>query len=535
MKIDMRIRFFLVLSLVASLTLFSGCREEGTDSDVPGDGLGVIGADADGFGDADGVGSGDFYEEPHTFRVTKLDIDDSIGVIGSILSGLIETDLRCGILNIVAEYRNYDAEDDSFTIDVGASVVSEDSEDPTDWYCEGDSQGEVPDPDPRDYEFLRENTTARDIPARFVDLDAGTFEVTENFDLTFPAIVPGTQADPEYLLIPLKDVSFDGKIREMSDGRIEIYDATITGAILQEDAEEITVDFEPDDEDPGSTVAELLRSVDQNYPPEADEKTGWMLNVDTAALEVEVDVEAGNPFEQPTAYRVDSLDIDPTDLGVIAQILNGLIETDLRCGVLNVMAYLYGYDAETGEFTVDVGGGAVAESSSDPTAWYCEEDTQASVPIPDPRTYTFLREETTELGVPAVVLDEETGSFETTMSFSLQFPAIVPETQADPEYLLLPLTDVRFSGNLATDPTTGLFELQDGSITGAILKEDADEVVVDLNPNDEDPGGTVSELLSSTEMNYPPDAEEKTGWMLTVDVTAYEAMFDAPAFSTAAE
>jgi hypothetical protein len=155
--------------------------------------------------------------------------------------------------------------------------------------------------------------------------------------------------------------------------------------------------------------------------------------------------------------------------------------------------------------------------------------------VPDPRTYTFLREETTELSVPGVVLDEEAGTFETTMSFSLQFPAIVPETQADPEYLLLPLTDVQFSGTLATDQTTGLLELQDGSITGAILKEDADEVTVDLNPNDEEPGGTVSDLLSSTDLNYPPDAEEKTGWMLSVDVTASEVLFDEPAFATAAE
>lgn len=520
-----RTRYLLVVLIVfASLT--SGCREGGGDSDIGTDGL-LVGSD--GSDGTDGTTSLGVFEKDHTFRVTTLEIDpQAIGVVGTILSGLIATDLRCGILNVLAEYRGYNSADDTFILDVGAGVISADSPDPTTWYCAETSNGRIPDPDPRNYEFLSEETTAASVPARFTNLDEGLFEVTESFDLIFPAIVPGTQLDPEYLLIPLKDVQFSGRIGQNSLGALDLTDGLITGAILKSDADEIEVDLNPSDGNPGAPISSLLASVEMNYPPGADVKTGWLLDVDLGAGEVEVEIsDIAILVTEPRAFRVDLLDIDDSTIGVLASILNNLITTDIRCGILNVLAYSHDYDLENLSFQIDVGGGVVADSSTDPTAWYCSEVSGASIPEPDPRTYEFIGEDTTARNVPVIITDADTLIFETSESFDLIFPAIVPGTQEDPMYLLLPLVDVSFGGTVERVSGTGQFDINTGLLTGAILKDDAEGIEVDLSPDDGKPGATLAALLENVVMNYPADSEVKTGWLLSVDVGAVEAMFDA--------
>lgn len=281
---------YLLAVLIVSTCVISGCREDGGDSDIGTDGL-LVGADAlDG---ADSSIEQSNFTKEHTFRVTKLDIDkDALGFIGSTLNGLIAPDIRCGILNVLAEYRGYNPADDTFVLDVGAGIISEDSPDPTTWYCSETSTASIPEPDPRNYEFLSVEATATDVPARFTNIEQGLFEVTEAFDLTFPAILPGTQLDPGYLLIPLKDVLFSGRIGERIDddglGALDLYDGIITGAILKSDADEISVNLNPSNPDGGVPISTLLAGVELNYPADAEVKTGWMLRVDLAAAEVEV-------------------------------------------------------------------------------------------------------------------------------------------------------------------------------------------------------------------------------------------------------
>jgi hypothetical protein len=227
----------------------------------------------------------------------------------------------------------------------------------------------------------------------------------------------------------------------------------------------------------------------------------------------------------PTVFRVNELAVNrPAALGTILQ---GLINRDIGTGLLNILIETSDFGADTGATTFMIAGGAgeAVDGADD--------------------TYRFMEAPTP---VPAQV--EADGSFANTEPLTLDFPVLFTfepscdggscpddrcrtaddcpdgfscDSEGDGlciQWVIIPLKDVTIDGTF--QEADGAQVLRGADLEGAILKEDADGLQVDM-------GGTLvvlTTLLNERNMDYPEDSQPKTGWILSGRINANQVTLE---------
>jgi hypothetical protein len=221
-------------------------------------------------------------------------------------------------------------------------------------------------------------------------------------------------------------------------------------------------------------------------------------------------------------YRTESLNI--TRPAHVGPLLNGLIAPDIREGRLHILIETSDFSAESGAATFMLFGGS-GDLDQETGLYSVSGDGNP---------------------VPAVV--EADGSFVNTEPLSLDFAAIItqpPSCDGDPcddnscrddddcntnfecdtegegqclQFVVIPLQDLNIDGTFQQDEE-GNPILDAITLDGAILKTDADGIELDLGT------GTptvLTNLLQENRMDYPADAVEYTGWILTAIISGVQ-------------
>ena len=199
----------------------------------------------------------------------------------------------------------------------------------------------------------------------------------------------------------------------------------------------------------------------------------------------------------PTAYRVTYARIlKPAGLGPI---LGTLINRDVSNDILHIVVATKGFsdDRPNATFSIGGGGGCILDKACRTFTW-------------DPRGWDAGASEPAQ----AQALTDGTGSFASTSTLSINFPALAPNNPPDPkDVIIFPIKELNITG------TTRIDESQrttfSGTLKGAILKADCN-VEIALTPGQ--PGVLLCQLLGGDRtMNYPAGATEKTGWIFEAE------------------
>lgn len=254
-------RLFAVAALSAPLLVACSSDEDtntdtDTGTDVPGDNGGDVTADTT------TDGSGGTCAEPlpthvaTTYRVVSIAIAKPAGK-GEFLANLMNTDFEAGILHILIDITEFESECGTSAFRITGNAGQVVSEGVYTWFD--------------DVEVVYKNATM---------LEDGSITTDETLDLIFPAVEPGSNP-PSIIQIPVREISIDGFVENTASGLV--IDATLTGAILLEEARNVEIEIVPGSP---STVAELLGEDDIDYPIGAAEFTGWQLEAAIQAVPV---------------------------------------------------------------------------------------------------------------------------------------------------------------------------------------------------------------------------------------------------------
>lgn len=255
------VRLFAVAALAAPLAVACSSEETTTDSDAGAD-TQVDNGDDVSTDSTDGGGGGGACAAPlpthvaTSYRVVSISIAKPAGK-GEFLANLMNADFESGILHILIDINEFESEcgASAFRITGNAGQIA--SEGVYTWF-EG-------------------------VAVEYKDatmLEDGTITTDETLDLIFPAVEPNS--DPVSIIqIPVREISIVGIVENTADGLI--IDATLTGAILLEEARNVTIEIVRGSP---STVAALLGEGDIDYPIGAAEFTGWQLEAAIQAVAV---------------------------------------------------------------------------------------------------------------------------------------------------------------------------------------------------------------------------------------------------------
>ncbi len=210
------------------------------------------------------------------------------------------------------------------------------------------------------------------------------------------------------------------------------------------------------------------------------------------------DLESGpTPYHVEAAFRFTGMDITrPSSIGPI---LEPAINEDIQNQVLNVLVHARNFSATSGTATLDIVGAA-------------------GTPTDNPGEFRWADGVVPDYSLAQIHQD---GAFETLEDIELVFPATFPGSDP-PQTIEIQLRSMEATGSVS--------QADDGSLRinvfldGAILQEDADEIMVPLVT----PPRTLTDLLDVRNKDWPLDAEVKTGWRLAASVAGVEVQLAAP-------
>ncbi len=186
---------------------------------------------------------------------------------------------------------------------------------------------------------------------------------------------------------------------------------------------------------------------------------------------------------QDALYRVTSVSITtPEGVGAFLQ---AQMQTDIEANILSILVEVKDFAAECGATTFRLTGNG--------GTWIEEED-----------AYTWMPEAQVPGFVPSTI--DDAGFVTNQELLSLDFPIIEPGSS---RIVLLPVVDLEFDGVI--NDTDGAISIQ-ADLRGALLLEQIQDIAIAITPG-ADPRPLV-DVLGMGNMNYPTDAEEKTGWAL---------------------
>lgn len=186
---------------------------------------------------------------------------------------------------------------------------------------------------------------------------------------------------------------------------------------------------------------------------------------------------------QDALYRVNSVSITtPEGVGAFLQ---AQMQTDIEANILSILVEVKDFEAECGATTFRLTGNG--------GTWVEEED-----------AYTWMPEAQVPGFVPSTI--DDAGAVTNLELLSLDFPIIEPGSE---RIVLLPVVDLEFEG-VILDANGDISIVAD--LRGALLLEQIQDIAIAITPG-ADPRPLV-DVLGMANMNYPADAEEKTGWAL---------------------
>lgn len=189
------------------------------------------------------------------------------------------------------------------------------------------------------------------------------------------------------------------------------------------------------------------------------------------------------PTHQDALYRVTEVSITtPEGVGAFLQ---AQMQTDIEANILSILVEVKDFDAECGATTFRLTGNG--------GTWVEDED-----------AYTWMEEAEVPGFVPSTI--DDTGFVTNLEPLSLDFPIIEPGSS---RIVLLPVVDLAFEGLITN--ADGEVSIQ-ADLSGALLLEQIQDISIAITPG-ADPRPLV-DVLGMANMNYPADAEDKTGWAL---------------------
>lgn len=248
----------LAIPLVAACSDDDG-GETTTDTGGTGDTTADAGTDTGGEDTGGGCATALPTHVDSTFRVVSIQIAKPAGK-GEFLANLMNVDFEDQRLHILIDVNEFSSECGAATFRITGNAGDLASEGVYTWF------------DGVQIEYKNAS----------IDAD-GNITTDETLDLIFPAVQPNSDP-PEIILIPVREIAIDGVIAQTASGIV--VDATLTGAILQAEAAEVSIEIVPGSP---STIAELLGEGDMDYPAGAAVFTGWQLEAAIQAVPVTVD------------------------------------------------------------------------------------------------------------------------------------------------------------------------------------------------------------------------------------------------------
>ncbi|MCB9506621.1 MAG: hypothetical protein H6697_03010 [Myxococcales bacterium] len=264
----MNYRRLLTTASLAVLANAAGCSD-GDESPPTDTGTDVTDVTVDA-GDTGGDGEASTDTETPdeigtlTFRITNVSIIEPAGV-GGVLENLINNDIEDDALHILVQLSEFGGPfPTTATVTGNAGAIAEGG---YSWYP----------------------GVTNDTGTIWID-ETGTFANCETADdpdscntigLIFPALEPGAT---EPLQIPVSSLGLSGVIAEV-DGSW-VMEGTLSGALLADEIAGINVDLSGGAGE-GTPLADLLPDV-RDYPPSApvEERTGWRLEAEIVASEI---------------------------------------------------------------------------------------------------------------------------------------------------------------------------------------------------------------------------------------------------------
>lgn len=256
-----------LLALAAlAMPLVAGCSDDDGGDTTSDTGTATdTGGTGDAGGDTGGEDTGGGCATPlpthadNTFRVVSIQIAKPAGK-GEFLANLMNVDFEDQRLHILIDVNEFASECGQSAFRITGNAGDLVSEGLYTWF------------DGVEIEYKNAS----------IDAD-GNITTDETLDLIFPAVQPNSDP-PEIILIPVREIAIDGVIAQSASGLV--VDATLTGAILLAEAQEVSIEIVPGSP---STIAELLGEGDMDYPAGAAEFTGWQLEAAIQAVPVAVD------------------------------------------------------------------------------------------------------------------------------------------------------------------------------------------------------------------------------------------------------
>lgn len=213
---------------------------------------------------------GPAYFADSAYRFTQISIS-SPGALGTLLGGLIRTDIGSGELNILVPTTSFDAADcvARFQLSAGAGTAIE-------------GEGEE---DPTYFITNPEQVVFTDAIVIATSDNTAYFSTTLPLSIVFPAILPGGGT----IDIPLRHIQASGTITEDEQGNVSLI-ARLSGAILAEDAEDLN--FSLSAGGPEQNLGEVLSttptrdrffSLDYDVTSEEPEELGYRITATISA------------------------------------------------------------------------------------------------------------------------------------------------------------------------------------------------------------------------------------------------------------
>lgn len=194
-----------------------------------------------------------------TYRLTYIDVTGLSG-IGNVLASAMRSDFETERLNVLIDLIEFSTDHGDATFRITGNGGSSATE-------------------PGSYTW-HPDVSSVEYAAAEID-GFGHFSNTETMSIDFPGVTPGTEP-PEIFILPIKDLQIEGILSEL-DGE-NLMDATLNGAILLEDAQEVEVRLSATAEP--KTLDQILANIDMNYPEEGPDATGWRLTATIIASPV---------------------------------------------------------------------------------------------------------------------------------------------------------------------------------------------------------------------------------------------------------
>lgn len=272
-----------ILTVLFALSMW-GCSDDAADDPSGDTGGGDTGTADTGNGGSDTGGETGTWEATF-YRVTEVSVTTPSTVAG-ILSNIINPEIRDGQLHILIETSEFaaDAGATTFMLHGGAGDLTDEGE-----YVFNGGEASPATVD-AEGNFSNDSPTELDFPVLFrvpgvCDGGAcpdGLCRTNDDCESDFTCDLEDTGECVQPVVLPLKDVLITGTFEINGEGVQVLSGATLTGAVLKTDADDLEVDL-------GGSIATLTTILGENRMdwPEEGPNQGWTLGalVNAEAIE----------------------------------------------------------------------------------------------------------------------------------------------------------------------------------------------------------------------------------------------------------